>query len=80
MSSPSTQLVVSKRMGLYEPFQQVSMWAAENFKVENSLNPSPSQMFMVNPTAEPKVTKKIGSLSLCICATFHLNSRFKVTY
>ncbi|XP_054788542.1 transcription factor TGA7-like [Prosopis cineraria] len=53
MSSPSTQLVISKRMGIYEPFQQVSMWG-DNFRVENSLNPGPSQIFMVNPTTEPK--------------------------
>ncbi|XP_028771891.1 transcription factor TGA3 [Neltuma alba] len=53
MSSPSTQLVISKRMGIYEPFQQVSMWG-DNFKVENSLNSGPSQIFMVNPITEPK--------------------------
>ncbi|KAI9097533.1 hypothetical protein K1719_025304 [Acacia pycnantha] len=50
MSSPSTQLVITKGMGI---FQQVSMWA-DNFKVENTLNPGPSQIFMMNPTTEPK--------------------------
>ncbi|KAF7816926.1 transcription factor TGA7-like [Senna tora] len=53
MSSTSTQVVISKRMGIYEPFQQVSMWG-DNFKVENSLNSGPSSIFMVNPSTENK--------------------------
>lgn len=56
MSSPSTQSVISERMGIYEPFQQVSMWG-DNFKVENGLSSSASPIFLVNPSTENKVRK-----------------------
>lgn len=74
MSSPSTQLVITKRMGIYEPFQQVSMWG-DNFKVDNSLSSGTSPIFMVNPSTENKV-RNLEFLLLCQLASFYLKARF----
>ncbi|XP_061339533.1 transcription factor TGA3-like [Gastrolobium bilobum] len=54
MSSSSTQLVITKRMGIYEPFHHVSMWG-DSFKVDGSLNSIASPMLMVNTSMENKV-------------------------
>ncbi|KAG6657482.1 transcription factor TGA4-like isoform X3 [Carya illinoinensis] len=41
MNSSSAQFVTSRRMGVYDPIQQMSMWG-ENFKSNNNLNSSAS--------------------------------------
>ncbi|KAI4337744.1 hypothetical protein L6164_016121 [Bauhinia variegata] len=53
MSSTSTQLVISKRMGIFEPFQQVTMWG-DNFKVDDGLNSNTSPILLVNTSTESK--------------------------
>ncbi|KAJ7959067.1 Transcription factor like [Quillaja saponaria] len=47
MSSPSTQFPTSRRMGIYEPFQQVSMWG-DTFKSDGSPNRDASSILLVN--------------------------------
>ncbi|KAJ7965651.1 Transcription factor like [Quillaja saponaria] len=47
MSSPSTQVLTSRRMGIYEPFHQVSMWG-DTFKCDGSANGGASSIFLVN--------------------------------
>ncbi|XP_027368959.1 transcription factor TGA7-like [Abrus precatorius] len=53
MSSSSTQLVLTKGMGIYDPFHQVSMWG-DSFKVDGSLNSIASPMLMMKPRMENK--------------------------
>ena len=37
MSSPSTQFATSTRMGIYEPYHQISMWE-DSFKIDITPN------------------------------------------
>ncbi|KAK7321097.1 hypothetical protein VNO77_31291 [Canavalia gladiata] len=53
MSSSSTQLVLAKGMGIYDPFHQVSMWG-DSFKVDGCLNSIDSPMLMMKPSVENK--------------------------
>ncbi|XP_057442610.1 transcription factor TGA4-like isoform X3 [Lotus japonicus] len=53
MSSSSAQLVIAKRMDIYEPFHQVTMWG-DSFKIDGSLNSIASPMFMMNTSMENK--------------------------
>ncbi|KAI8031492.1 Transcription factor TGA1 [Camellia lanceoleosa] len=48
MNSPTAQFVSSRRMGLYEPIHQISMWA--DFKVNGCPNTSPSMIVEMNTT------------------------------
>ncbi|KAL2317746.1 hypothetical protein Fmac_031622 [Flemingia macrophylla] len=53
MNSSSTQLVLVKRMGIYDPFHQVNMWG-DSFKIDGSLNSIASPMLMMKPSMENK--------------------------
>lgn len=53
MSSSSTQLVLAKRMGIYDPFHQVSMWG-DTFKIDGSLNSIAPPMLMMKPSMQNK--------------------------
>ncbi|KAA8546874.1 hypothetical protein F0562_003303 [Nyssa sinensis] len=47
MNSPSTQFVTSRRMGIYDPIHQISMWG-ENFEGNSSPNTSASAILAVD--------------------------------
>ncbi|KAG5129689.1 hypothetical protein JHK84_036086 [Glycine max] len=53
MNSSSTQLVLTKRMGIYDPFHQVNMWG-DSFKIDGSLNSIAPQMLMIKPSMQNK--------------------------
>ncbi|KAK7385259.1 hypothetical protein VNO78_30973 [Psophocarpus tetragonolobus] len=53
MNSSSTQLVLTKRMGIYDPFHQVNMWG-DSFKIDGSLNSIAPPMLMRKPTMQNK--------------------------
>uniref|UniRef100_I1MAP0 Transcription factor TGA7 n=1 Tax=Glycine max TaxID=3847 RepID=I1MAP0_SOYBN len=53
MNSSSTQLVLTKRMGIYDPFHQVNMWG-DSFKIDGSLNSIAPQMLMIKPSMRNK--------------------------
>ncbi|RDX73844.1 Transcription factor TGA7 [Mucuna pruriens] len=53
MNSSSTQLVLTKRMGIYDPFHQGSMWG-DSFKIDGSLNSIASPMLMMKPSMQNK--------------------------
>ncbi|BAT81771.1 hypothetical protein VIGAN_03162800 [Vigna angularis var. angularis] len=53
MNSSSTQLVLAKRMGIYDPFHQVNMWG-DSFKIDGSLNSIATPMFMMKPSMQNK--------------------------
>lgn len=63
MSFTSTQLVTSRRMGIYDPFQQISMWE-DTFKGDSSPNKGVSTILQVDARMDNKV--KIHEIeSLC---------------
>lgn len=51
MSSPSTQFSISRGMGIYEPFHQISMWG-DMFKGDTSLNTGASTIEQVDARLE----------------------------
>ncbi|XP_047178065.1 transcription factor TGA7-like [Vigna umbellata] len=53
MNCSSTQLVLAKRMGIYDPFHQVNMWG-DSFKIDGSLNSIATPMFMMKPSMQNK--------------------------
>lgn len=54
MSSASTQLVTSRRMGIYDPFQPVSMWA-DTFKGDGISNIGASTILQEDDRLHNKV-------------------------
>ncbi|XP_062146008.1 transcription factor TGA3 isoform X2 [Alnus glutinosa] len=53
MSFTSTQLVTSRRMGIYDPFQQISMWE-DTFKGDSSPNKGVSTILQVDARLDNK--------------------------
>ncbi|KAL5844179.1 hypothetical protein ACOSQ4_010137 [Xanthoceras sorbifolium] len=53
MSSPSTQLSTLRRMGLYEPFHQISMWG-DTFQGDASPNTDSSTLVQVDTRLDKK--------------------------
>ncbi|KAF5204539.1 Transcription factor tga1 [Thalictrum thalictroides] len=53
MSSPSTQFATSRRMGIYDPVHQVSMWG-ESFKANTSPNTGVSSIVEMDPKYDNK--------------------------
>ncbi|TKY56220.1 Transcription factor TGA7 [Spatholobus suberectus] len=53
MNSSSTQLVLTKSMGIYDPFHQVNMWG-DSFKIDGSLNSIAPPMLMMKSSMQNK--------------------------
>ncbi|PIA47973.1 hypothetical protein AQUCO_01400518v1 [Aquilegia coerulea] len=53
MSSPSTQFATARRMGIYDPIHQVSMWG-ESFKADTSPNTGVSSLVEMDPKYDNK--------------------------
>ncbi|XP_010261147.1 PREDICTED: transcription factor TGA1-like isoform X2 [Nelumbo nucifera] len=61
MSSPSTQFATSRRMGIYEPVHQISMWA-EPFKADCSPNTGTSTIIEVDTKMDKSEDTSQGTI------------------
>ena len=76
MSSPSTQPVISNRIGIYDPLHQATVWADYSFKVDGRVSSAASPMLLVNDGTENKVKTGIVSSFFRGLASFLLKTKF----
>lgn len=73
MSSPSSQLATLRRMSIYEPFHQISMWG-DTFHGDASPNTGSSTIVQVDTRLDNQVILEVFFFGYRLSGFFHLIS------
>lgn len=69
MASTSTQFVTSRRMGIYDPLQQISMWD-DGFGANLNPNTSPGMMMMTQ--VDSRLANKVFEITKVLYLSIYL--------